>query len=312
MRQHVESLVIIGGGPAGYTAAIYAARAGLLPVVYQGPQPGGQLTMTGEVENYPGYKDGIQGFLLMEDFKMQAERFGAIIKEGTITKVDFSVFPRLLVVDHNQEIFAKSVIVASGASAKWLGLPAEKRFYGRGVSACAVCDGFFFKNEVVAVVGGGDSAAEEALYLSKLCKKVYLLVRSNVLRASKIMQQRLVHKDNIDLLFNTQVQDIMGDEVLKSIQVIETVSQKRYTLDVAGLFIAIGHQPNSKPFLPYLSTDAQGYIQVKPGTTATNVQGVFAAGDIQDPMYKQAITAAGTGCMAALEAERFLQDIQDK
>ncbi|MDD9139697.1 MAG: thioredoxin-disulfide reductase [Candidatus Cardinium sp.] len=305
-KQSVQ-LVVIGSGPAGYTAAIYAARAGLCPVVYQGPQPGGQLTLTGEVENYPGYRAGVQGLNMMEDLQAQAERFGTIIQEGSIATVDFSIYPRLLTTDRGETLRARSVVIATGASAKWLGLPSEKKLYGKGVSACAVCDGFFFKNETVVVVGGGDSAAEEALYLSKLCKKVYLLVRKDTMRASRIMQERLLQKSNIQLCFHTEVQEIIGEETVEAVQVIHTPSQTVSILAATGCFIAIGHVPNSKPFLPYLSVDREGYIQVQLGTTQTKVAGVFAAGDVQDRYYRQAVTAAGTGCMAALDAERFLQ-----
>ena len=303
---NLQQLVIIGGGPAGYTAAIYAARAGLSPVLYQGPQPGGQLTITGEVENYPGYPNGVMGPAMMEDFSAQAARFGALIKEGIVTKVDFSLYPHWLLLNNGEEVLARSVIIAAGASAKWLGLPSEKKLYGKGVSACAVCDGFFFKNETVVVVGGGDTAAEESLYLSKLCKKVHLLVRKEEMRASKIMQERVFKKDNIQVWFHTAVEDIIGEEAVEAIEAIHVVSKKTTTIAATGLFVAIGHQPNSAPFLPYLTVDNQGYIQVEPGKTATNIPGVFAAGDIQDPYYRQAVTAAGTGCMAALEAERFL------
>lgn len=301
-------LVIIGGGPAGYTAAIYAARAGLYPVLYEGPQPGGQLTITGDVENYPGYRNGVMGAAMMEDFKAQAERFGTTIKEGTITKVDFSIYPRLLILDNGEQITAQAIIIAAGASAKWLGLPSEKRLYGKGVSACAVCDGFFFKNETVVVVGGGDTAAEESLYLSKLCKQVHLLVRKDQMRASKIMQERVFKKENIQIWFHTEVKNILGQEAVEAIEVVNITSNQTHVIDATGLFVAIGHQPNTSPFFPYISVDNNGYIQVEPGKTQTNISGVFAAGDIQDPHYRQAVTAAGTGCMAALDAERFLQN----
>lgn len=300
-------LVIIGGGPAGYTAAIYAARAGLHPVLYQGPNPGGQLTITGEVENYPGYRDGITGPAMMEDFQAQAERFGAIIKTGTITKVDFATHPLRLILDSGENLLAQAVIIAAGASAKWLGLPAEKRLYGRGVSACAICDGFFFRDKTVVVVGGGDTAAEESLYLAKLCQKVHLLVRKDHMRASKIMQERVFKNTKIQLWFQTEVKDIIGQEHVEAIEAIHVTSKATAIIEATGLFVAIGHQPNTSPFLPYVAVGHQGYIQTKPGTTQTNIPGVFAAGDIQDPHYRQAVTAAGTGCMAALEAERFLQ-----
>lgn len=302
-----ESLVIVGGGPAGYTAALYAARANLKPILYQGPQPGGQLMVTGEVENYPGYRDGVRGPAMMEDFQVQAVRFGAVIQSGSVTRVDFSVYPRVLWLDNGIEVKARAVIIAAGASAKWLGLPSEERLRGRGVSACAICDGYFFKNETVVVVGGGDTAAEEALYLSKICKQVYLLVRKDHMRAAQIMQQRVFQKDNIQLFFHTVVKDVIGQEHVEAVEVMHTLSQKISLLTATGCFIAIGHQPNSSPFLPYVAVDNQGYIQVEAGSTKTNVVGVFAAGDIQDRYYRQAVTAAGTGCMAALEAERFLQ-----
>ena len=300
-------LVIIGGGPAGYTAAIYAARAGLHPVLYQGPNPGGQLTITGDVENYPGYRNGITGPAMMEDFQAQAERFGAIVKTGTITKVDFTTYPRRLILDSGATVLAQAVIIAAGASAKWLGLPAEKRLYGKGVSACAICDGFFFKDKSVVVVGGGDTAAEESLYLANLCQQVHLLVRKDHMRASKIMQERVFKRANIQVWFQTEVKDIIGQEHVEAIEVIHTLSKVTTTIEAAGLFVAIGHQPNTLPFLPDIAVDHQGYIQTKPGTTQTNIPGIFAAGDIQDPHYRQAVTAAGTGCMAALDAERFLQ-----
>lgn len=302
-------LVIIGGGPAGYTAAIYAARAGLHPVLYQGPNPGGQLTITGDVENYPGYRNGIAGSAMMEDFQAQAERFGAIVKTGTITKVNFATYPRLLILDSGVNVLAQSVIIAAGAAAKWLGLPAEKRLYGRGISACAICDGFFFKGKTVVVVGGGDTAAEEALYLANLCQKVHLLVRKDQMRASKIMQERVFKKANIQIWFHTVVKDIIGQECVEAVEVIHTLYKTITTIQARGLFVAIGHQPNTLPFLPYIKVDKQGYIQTKPGTTQTNIPGIFAAGDIQDPYYRQAVTAAGTGCMAALDAERFLKEI---
>lgn len=302
-------LVIVGGGPAGFTAALYAARAGLHPVLYQGPQPGGQLTITSEVENYPGYRNGVMGPAMMEDFQAQAERFGTLVKEGTITQVDFSIYPHLLVVDDREKVFAQAVIIATGASAKWLGIPSEKRLYGRGVSACAVCDALFFKGETVVVVGGGDTAAEEALYLSKFCKKVHMLVRKPYMRASKIMQKRVGSAANIQIWFNTEVHDLLGKEHIEGIEVVHGITKSLTIIQATGCFVAIGHQPNSKYFLPDIEVDKQGYIKVKPGTTQTNVVGVFAAGDIQDPHYRQAVTAAGTGCMAALDAEKFLQEL---
>ena len=307
MNKQVSSLVVIGAGPAGYTAALYAARAGLEPVLYQGLQPGGQVTTTSKIENYPGYRHGIDGSDLMEEFRAQALHFGATIKDGEITSVDFSLSPKKLIVNGKEEVWAKTVIIATGSTPKWLGLEGEKTFLAKGVSTCAICDGFFFKGEVVAVVGGGDSAAEEAIYLSKLCKKVYVLVRKDRLRASHIMQNRLHQSSNIEILFHTEVKNILGDDVVHAIEVVDNQSQQNRILDVKALFVAIGHQANSKLFVPYVTTDEQGYIVTKAGTTQTNVPGVFAAGDVQDPHYRQVITAAGTGCMAALEAERFLQ-----
>jgi thioredoxin reductase (NADPH) len=306
MHPKTISLVIIGSGPAGYTAAIYGARAGVEVILYQGAQPGGQLTTTTEVENYPGYPDGVVGTQMMMDFQKQAERFGTVVKTAMITAVDFAKYPFQLTVDHQDQIFAKSVIIATGAEAKWLGLASEQRLNGHGVSACAVCDGFFFKGQDVAVVGGGDSAAEEAIYLSNICKRVYLLVRGERMRASHIMQERVMKKNNIQIYWNTAVENILGRDEVEGAQVINQLTQVKSTLAIKGFFVAIGHHPNTALFTPYLNLDAQGYIQTISGTTKTNIPGIFAAGDVQDTMYRQAITAAGTGCMAALEAERFL------
>lgn len=311
MHSKTVSIAIIGSGPAGYTAAIYAARAGLDVVLYQGTQPGGQLTITTEVENYPGYADGVLGTQMMMDFQKQAQRFGTIIKTATITAVDFSVYPLQLTVENKELVLAKSVIIATGAAAKWLGLEAEKRLNGHGVSSCAVCDGFFFKGQEVAVVGGGDSAAEEATYLANICKKVHLLVRGERMRASYIMQQRVMNKSNIEVHWHTAVEAILGEQEVEGVQVINNHTQQRTTLPIQGFFVAIGHQPNTGLFAPYLALNAQGYIQTTPGTTTTNIPGVFAAGDVQDAIYRQAVTAAGTGCMAALEAERFLASQSD-
>jgi thioredoxin reductase (NADPH) len=298
--------LIIGSGPAGYTAAIYAARADLKPVMLTGLQPGGQLTITTEVENYPGYPEGIQGPEMMEDFRKQALRFGTDIRYEMATKVDFSKRPFTVTVDDKYEITADSVIVSTGASAKWLGLPSEQTFNGFGVSACAVCDGFFFRGQDVAIVGGGDTAAEEASYLAKLCRKVYLLVRKGELRASKAMQTRVFNTPNIEVLFNHETVEIVGEQTVNGVIVKNVKEDKTYKLDVGGFFVAIGHKPNTDIFKAWLDLDETGYIKTVPGSTYTNIPGVFAAGDAQDKIYRQAITAAGSGCMAALDAERWL------
>ena len=305
-EQQVAQVLIIGSGPAGYTAAIYAARAGLNPVLYQGTQPGGQLMITTEVENYPGYPKGVQGPQMMLDFQQQAQRFGATIKLAKVTAVNFSTYPYQIIIDDQYTHLAETVIIATGASAKWLGLPAEQRLNGKGVSACAICDGFFFKAQDVAVVGGGDSAAEEASYLSNICKKVYVLVRSHQMRASAILQKRIMSRPNIEILWHTTVEDILGEQAVEGICAVNHQTQKKTLIPIQGLFIAIGHQPNTSLFASYLHLDTHGYIKTTAGTTQTNIAGVFAAGDAQDPMYRQAVTAAGTGCMAALDAERFL------
>ena len=309
-EQQTIQCLILGSGPAGYTAAIYAARAELKPVLYTGAQPGGQLTITTEVENYPGYPNGVQGPEMMEDFKKQAERFNTDIRYGLATKVDFSKRPFKVTIDDATDIFAETVIISTGASAKWLGLPSEQRLNGHGVSACAVCDGFFFRGQEVAIVGGGDTACEEASYLAKLCKKVYMLVRRNEMRASKIMQQRVLNNPNIEVLFNHETLEILGNDQVTGIRVKDHQSGQEKTIAVTGFFVAIGHQPNTDIFKGWLDMDEQGYIITKPGTTQTNIPGVFAAGDAQDKVYRQAITAAGTGCMAALEAERFLAAVE--
>lgn len=307
--EHVACL-IIGSGPAGYTAAIYAARAGLKPVMYTGIQPGGQLTTTTDVENFPGYPEGITGPEMMQDLEKQARRFGTDIRYGIVTKVDFSdPGQKRLWVDDSTELTARAVIIATGASAKWLGLPGEQLYNGRGVSACAVCDGFFYRNQDVAIVGGGDTAAEEASYLAKLCRKVYLLVRRDTMRASKIMQARVSSLPNLEILWNTETVDLLGNEDgLTGALVRNRLTGLEQTLQVTGFFVAIGHQPNTQVFQQYLDTDTTGYIQTVPGSTRTNVPGVFACGDAQDHVYRQAITAAGTGCMAALDAERWLAE----
>lgn len=306
MTQENVNILILGSGPAGYTAAIYAARAGMNPILYHGAQPGGQLTITNDVENYPGYPDGVMGPQMMMDFQRQAERFGTDVRIGMATSVDFSVYPRKVVIDENHEISANAVIIATGASAKWLGLPSEQRLNGKGVSACAVCDGFFFKNLEVAIVGGGDTACEEASYLSKLCKKVYMIVRKNELKASQIMQKRVLNAANIEILWNTETKEVLGEDEVEGVDLYNNQTGETSTLMVQGFFVAIGHQPNTGIFKDYLELDESGYIQTVPGTTFTNIEGVFASGDAQDHIYRQAVTAAGTGCMAALDAERFI------
>ncbi|NDA61406.1 MAG: thioredoxin-disulfide reductase [Chitinophagia bacterium] len=299
-------VLIIGSGPAGYTAAIYAARANMKPVLYQGIQPGGQLTITTEVENYPGYPDGIHGPDMMVHFEKQAARMGADIRYGMATRVDFSGQPYKVWIDDEKLIEADAVIISTGASAKWLGLPGEERLNGYGVSACAVCDGFFFKGKEVAIVGAGDTAAEEALYLSKLCSTVHMLIRKDKMRASKVMQQRVLQTPNIKVYWNTDTQDILGDKKVEAVQISNNKTGEISTIPVSAFFVAIGHQPNSQIFQPYIKMDETGYILTEPGTTKTNVEGVFAAGDVQDKNYRQAVTAAGSGCMAALDAERYL------
>jgi thioredoxin reductase (NADPH) len=298
--------LIIGSGPAGYTAAIYAARANLKPVLYQGIQPGGQLTITTDVENYPGYPNGIQGPDMMVDFERQAVRMGADIRFGIVTKVDFSSQPYKVQVDEEKWLEANAVIISTGASAKWLGLESEKRLNGYGVSACAVCDGFFFKNKEVAIVGGGDTATEEALYLSKLCTTVHMIVRRSEMRASKIMQQRVLQTKNIKLYWNTVPEEVTGEKSVQGVRIRNTRSKELTEIPVSAFFVAIGHQPNSEIFKDWIEMDEAGYIQTVPGTTKTNMDGVFAAGDVQDKIYRQAVTAAGSGCMAALDAERWL------
>jgi len=306
MTEESVKCLIIGSGPAGYTAAIYASRAGLKPVLYQGTQPGGQLTITNDVENYPGYPNGIQGPEMMIDFEKQAKRFGADIRIGMATSVDFSGYPHQVIIDEERLIKANTVIIATGASAKWLGLPSESRLNGRGVSACAVCDGFFFRGQDVAVVGGGDTAAEEATYLAKLCKKVYLIVRRNEMRASKIMQARVANTPNLEVLWNSETAEILGEHEVEAVSIRNLNTNEITQISVQGFFVAIGHQPNTDIFKGQLHLDSNGYILTEKGSTRTNIEGVFAAGDAQDHVYRQAVTAAGTGCMAALDAERFL------
>ncbi len=305
MIEHIKCL-IIGSGPAGYTAAVYAARANMSPVLYTGQQPGGQLTTTTEVENYPGYPGGITGPDMMEDFRKQAERFGTQVRYEMVTKVDFSGPVHKAWTESGHEIHADSVIIATGASAKWLGLPSEQKLMNKGVSACAVCDGFFFRGKSVAVVGGGDTAAEEATYLAKLCPEVHLLVRRDELRASKIMQERVFKTSNVIVHWNTEVLEVLGENDVNGLRIINNQTNDESVLPVQGFFVAIGHKPNTDVFKGWLDMDEAGYIKTIPGTTKTNIEGVFASGDAQDKIYRQAITAAGTGCMAALDAERYL------
>ncbi|KAA9339822.1 thioredoxin-disulfide reductase [Hymenobacter busanensis] len=303
--EHVKCL-IIGSGPAGYTAAIYAARANMQPVMYQGLQPGGQLTITNDVENFPGYPKGVMGPEMMEDLKAQAERFGTDIRYGLATSVDFSGHPHRVTIDEKTTLKADAVIIATGASAKWLGIESEARLNGSGVSACAVCDGFFYRGKDVAIVGAGDTAAEEATYLSNLCNKVYMLVRKGEMRASKIMQKRVLDNPKIEVLFNTQTDEILGQHAVEGVRVKNILTHETREIAIEGFFVAIGHEPNSAIFRDYLHHDEQGYLKTLPGTSKTNVDGVFACGDVQDFVYRQAVTAAGTGCMAALDAERYL------
>ena len=309
MTEQIEQVncLIIGSGPAGYTAAIYAARADMKPVMYQGLQPGGQLTITTEVENYPGYPQGTHGPKMMEDFKAQAERFGTDIRWGLATSVDFTGPIHKVVIDEKTTIHANTVIIATGASAKWLGLESEQRLNGFGVSACAVCDGFFFKGQDVAIVGAGDTAAEEATYLAKLCKKVYMIVRKDEMRASKAMQHRVLNTPNIEVLFNSETKEVVGGKSVEAAIIVNNKGEER-KLDITGFFVAIGHKPNTDIFKDWLTLDETGYIQTVPGTSKTNVPGVFATGDAQDKVYRQAVTAAGSGCMGALDAERYLVD----
>ncbi|GAB3832449.1 thioredoxin-disulfide reductase [Pontibacter rugosus] len=312
METEKVKVLIIGSGPAGYTAAIYASRAGLNPVLYQGLQPGGQLTITNDVENYPGYPDGINGPQMMEDFKRQAERFGADVRYGIATAVDFSARPRKVTIDDQKVLEAETVIISTGASAKWLGLESEARLNGSGVSACAVCDGFFYRGQDVAIVGAGDTAAEEATYLANLARKVYLIVRRDEMRASAIMQDRVKRTKNIEILWNTVTDEIMGDQAVEAVRVQNTLTGETREIPVQGFFVAIGHKPNSDVFAHYLNLDENGYIRTIPGTSKTNIDGVFACGDVQDFTYRQAVTAAGSGCMAALDAERYLASLESE
>ncbi|MFM2249187.1 MAG: hypothetical protein RLZZ358_114 [Bacteroidota bacterium] len=304
-------VLIIGSGPAGYTAAIYAARAGMAPVLYTGGQPGGQLTITTDVENYPGYPEGIMGPEMMEDFRKQAERFGTQVRYGLVTQVDFSARPHRVVVDDQKTILAETVIISTGASAKWLGLESETRLNGRGVSACAVCDGFFFRGQEVAIVGAGDTACEEASYLANICSKVYMIIRRDEMRASQIMQNRVKNNPKIEILWNSETQEILGADEVTGMRILNTKTEKISDISISGFFVAIGHQPNTGIFKEFITMDEAGYIKTIPGTSKTNIEGVFACGDAQDHVYRQAVTAAGTGCMAALDAERFLASIEN-
>ncbi len=307
MDENKIKVLIIGSGPAGYTAAIYAARAGLSPILYTGGQPGGQLTTTNDVENFPGYADGINGPQMMMDLQKQAERFGTKVNFGLVTAVDFSSYPLKVTVDEKDVVVTESVIVATGATAKYLGIPSEEKFANRGVSACAVCDGYFYRGKEVAVVGAGDSAAEESTYLSKLCSKVHLIVRRDEMRASKIMQQRVLNTPNIEIHWSTETDEILGDDNgVNGVRIVNNKTGEKKEISIQGFFLAIGHKPNTDIFKNILSMDEAGYVQVQPGSTKTNVEGVFAVGDVADRVYRQAVTAAGTGCMGALDAEKFL------
>lgn len=311
MTQHTAPIrcLIIGSGPAGYTAAIYAARADLKPVLYEGLQPGGQLTITTEVENFPGYPDGVDANQMMADLRKQAERFGTEMRSGIIEKADFSQRPFRLIDGDGREISAETVIVATGASARWLGIESERKFRGLGVSACATCDGFFYRNQEVCVVGGGDTACEEANYLSKICKKVYMVVRRDELRASKTMQQRTIENPKIEILWKHKPKEILGDDSgVTGMLLTHSETGEEKTIAVTGCFVAIGHKPNSDLVAGQLETDAAGYIKTLPDSSKTNIEGVFAAGDVKDPHYRQAIVAAGSGCRAAMDAERFLAE----
>ena len=305
MEETIKCL-IIGSGPAGYTAAIYTSRANLRPVLYEGIEPGGQLTTTTDVENFPGYPDGVSGQQMMADMRRQAERFGADIRIGTVTSADLSSHPFHVVIDGTTQIKAETLIIATGASAKYLGLPSETKFRGMGVSACATCDGFFYRKKDVAVVGGGDTACEEATYLASICRKVYMIVRKPHLRASKAMQERVFNTTNIEVMFNHNTAEVLGDESGVTGALLRRNDGTERKIDISGFFLAIGHHPNTELFSEQLALDAEGYVKVEPGTSKTSVEGVFAAGDVRDPHYRQAITAAASGCIAALDCERFL------
>lgn len=304
-KEHLKCL-IIGGGPAGYTAAVYASRSGLAPVLYEGIQPGGQLTTTTEIENYPGFENGISGQVLMDTMKAQAVRLGADVRTGTVTSADLSSRPFRIIVDESHEIEAQTLIIATGATAKYLGLPSEEKFRGMGVSACATCDGFFYRKKTVAVVGGGDTACEEATYLATICSKVYMIVRRDVLRASAAMQERVMNTPNIEILWNSNTLEVLGDDSGVTGARLVRKGGEEYEIAIDGFFLAIGHHPNSELFSRWVNVDSEGYIITEDKTSRTNVEGVFAAGDVQDPLYRQAVTAAASGCRAALDAEKFL------
>lgn len=312
MSEEIEKVhcLIVGSGPAGYTAAIYAARAGLNPVLYQGLQPGGQLTITTDVENYPGYPDGIMGPQMMIDFEKQAQRMGADVRWGYATKVELGERPYRVQIDEEKWIETDALIIATGASAKWLNIESEQRLNGHGVSACAVCDGFFFKGQEVGIVGAGDTAAEEALYLSKLCSTVHMFVRRDEMRASVVMQERVKNTPNIKIYWNTETKEVLGDKKVDGVTVVNNQTNEETTIPIGAFFVAIGHKPNSDLFKGVLDMDEAGYLQTVPGTSKTNLEGVFACGDVQDKIYRQAVTAAGSGCMAALDAERYLGELE--
>ncbi len=313
MNPEIEKVkvLIVGSGPAGYTAAIYASRAGLSPVLYTGGQPGGQLTITNDVENYPGYPNGVAGPEMMEDFRKQAERFGTQVRYGLATSVDFTTKPHTVIIDEQITIHADTVLISTGASAKWLGIESETRLNGKGVSACAVCDGFFFRGQEVAIVGAGDTACEEASYLSNICSKVYMLIRKDEMRASQIMQKRVMNNPKIEILWNTETDEILGEDEVNGIRIFNNKTGQKSEIAISGFFVAIGHEPNTGIFKDYIHMDDAGYIKTIPGSTKTNVEGVFACGDAQDNIYRQAVTAAGTGCMAALDAERYLAEFEN-
>ncbi|WP_339699002.1 thioredoxin-disulfide reductase [Algoriphagus aquimarinus] len=313
MNPEIEKVkvLIVGSGPAGYTAAIYASRAGLSPVLYTGGQPGGQLTITNDVENYPGYPNGVVGPEMMEDFRKQAERFGTQVRYGLATSVDFTTKPHTVIIDEQITIHADTVLISTGASAKWLGIESETRLNGKGVSACAVCDGFFFRGQEVALVGAGDTACEEASYLSNICSKVYMLIRKDEMRASQIMQKRVMNNPKIEILWNTETDEILGEDEVNGIRIFNNKTGQKSEIAISGFFVAIGHEPNTGIFKDYIHMDDAGYIKTIPGSTKTNVEGVFACGDAQDNIYRQAVTAAGTGCMAALDAERYLAEFEN-
>nr|WP_042289576.1 thioredoxin-disulfide reductase [Nonlabens ulvanivorans] len=314
MSEQIERVkcLIIGSGPAGYTAAIYAARADMKPLLYTGMEPGGQLTTTTEVDNFPGYPEGIDGPAMMVDLQKQAERFGTEVRIGMVTEVNFASEKggiHTAIVDGKTKIEANTIIISTGATAKYLGLPSEQRLRGGGVSACAVCDGFFYRGQDVAIVGAGDTAAEEATYLSNICTKVTMLVRKGEMRASKAMQHRVAQTKNIEVLFNSEVEEVLGDQVVEGLRIVNNQTNEKHDIEITGLFIAIGHKPNTDIFKGQLDMDDAGYLKTKAGSTYTNMPGVFASGDVQDKIYRQAITAAGTGCMAALDAERYLAEV---